>query len=199
LTTSGPTTALTVGVVIARDKIDHPWQEFRWRPIELLIGMPDLARGKVLSESATQTTFYGGDCEIELHRKETSGYLVNLENDVPVVYVVLRRTIDDEGGLEIDEHDEPAGDAADSGSELPYVVANVTVSPFHAQDYLDSGEDIVEPLPMSEPLLAWLERFIAEHHEEETFIKRKRDRVNIKNEKFGQEPLEVIRRRQRQH
>ena len=71
------------------------------------------------------------------------------------------------------------------------------MSPFESQDYLDSGEDIVEPLTMPEPLVAWIERFVATHHEEETFIKRKRDKLNIRDEKFGQESIESIRRRQR--
>jgi hypothetical protein len=195
LTTTEPTSCLTVGVVIAREKIDHPWQEFRWRAVEVLIGMPNLMRGSILSESPEQTAYYAGSFEIELHRKETSGYLVNLENDVPVVYVVLRNLLD---GLEGEASSENM-EETDDGDELPFVVANVTVSPFHAQDYLDSGEDLVEPIPMSPPLIAWLERFIGDHHEEEVFIKRKRDRLDIKNEKFGQEPLEVIRRRQRQH
>ena len=50
---------------------------------------------------------------------------------------------------------------------------------------------------MPEPLIAWIQRFVAIHHEEEIFIKRKRDKLDIRNEKFGQEPIESIRRRQR--
>ena len=64
---------------------------------------------------------------------------------------------------------------------------------------LETGEHIVEPLPMPQPLVAWLENFIATHHEEETFIKRQRDKLDLENEKFGQEPLEVIRERQKRH
>ncbi len=180
MTATERSTSLTVGVVIAREAIDHPWQDFRWRPVELLIGRPDLNVGEVIVETDQQTQFYGGSFTVELHRKETSGYLVNLENDPPVVYVVLREAEDD--------------DAEDA---LPVIVETLTVTPFEAQDYLDSGEDIVEPLTMPEPLIAWIQRFVAIHHEEETFIKRKRDKLDIRNEKFGQEPIESIRRRQR--
>jgi Protein of unknown function (DUF3305) len=171
-----------VGIVIAREPTDHPWQEYRWRPVEVLIGKPDLPIGKLVSEDAGQTTFYAGSFPIEIHRKETSNYLVNLENEPPSVYIIMRETEDD-------DDEEP----------LPIAVEMVTVSPFEAQDFLDSGEDLVEPLPMPEPLLAWLTRFIAEHHEEEVFIKRKRDKLDIRNEKFGQEPIEQIRQRLRRH
>ncbi|MFY0612392.1 MAG: DUF3305 domain-containing protein [Hyphomicrobiaceae bacterium] len=174
------TTSLTVGVVIAREPIDHPWQDFRWRPVELLIGHPKLAIGDTITETEQQTQFFGGSFTIELHRKETSGYLVNLENDPPVVYIVMREAEDD-----------------DPDDALPVIVEMVTVTPFEAQDFLDSGEDIVEPLTMPEPLVAWLQRFVATHHEEEVFIKRKRDKLDIRNEKFGQEPIDQIRRRQR--
>lgn len=182
MTATDRTTSLTVGVVIAREATDHPWQDFRWRPIDLLIGQPELAVGDVIAETEQQTQFYGGSFEIELHRKETSGYLVNLENDPPVIYVVMREADDD-----------------DPDDALPYHVETVTVTPFEAQDFLDTGEDLVEPLAMPEPLVAWLERFVALHHEEETFIKRKRDKLDIRSEKFGQEPIEAVRRRQRHH
>ena len=180
LTAIERTTSLTVGVVIAREATDHPWQDFRWRPIDILIGQSDLDVGAVINETEAQTQYYGGTFSIELHRKETSAYLVNLENDPPVVYIVLREAEDD-----------------DDDDALPVLVETITVSPFESQDYLDSGEDIVEPLTMPEPLIAWIERFVATHHEEETFIKRKRDKLDIRNEKFGQEPIEAIRRRQR--
>ena len=180
LTAIERSTSLTVGVVVAREATDHPWQDFRWRPIEILIGKSELCVGAVINETDTQIQYYGGNFTIELHRKETSAYLVNLENDPPVVYVVLREAEDEDGD-----------------DALPILVETITVSPFESQDYLDSGEDIVEPLTMPEPLIAWIERFVATHHEEETFIKRKRDKLDIRNEKFGQEPIESIRRRQR--
>ena len=182
MTATERTTSLTVGVVIAREATDHPWQDFRWRPVELLIGQPDLSVGQIIAETEQQTQYYGGSFEIELHRKETSGYLVNLENDPPVIYVIMREADDD-----------------DPDGALPYHVETVTVTPFEAQDFLDTGEDVVEPLAMPQPLVAWLERFVALHHEEETFIKRKRDKLDIRSEKFGQEPIESVRRRQRHH
>jgi hypothetical protein len=182
LTSVEPTTSLTVSVVIAREVIDHPWQEFRWRPVEILIGQPAFDVGETISETERQATFFAGSFPVELHRKETPAYLVNLANETPVVYIVLSEADDD-----------------DDDAPLPMRVEMVTVSPFEAQDFLDSGEEIVEPLAMPEPLAAWLERFVATHHEEEVFIKRKRDKVDVLAEKFGQEPIDQVRRRQRRH
>jgi len=42
----------------------------------------------------------------------------------------------------------------------------------------EAGSNIVEPVPMPEPIRAAIEVFIAEHHQEQVFEKRKRDRAN---------------------
>ncbi len=171
------TTSLKVGVVIAREATDHPWQDHRWRPVDVLVGTTEIETGTVLKRGDGFEHYFAGAFEIELHRKETPAYIANLENEMPSVFVVA---------TEADEEDDPS---------LPYVVRLVTVSPFEAQDFLDSGEDIVEALPMIDSLAAWLERFVGEHHTEEVFIKRQRDRVRLDVEKFGQEPLAAIRQR----
>ena len=173
-------TSISVGVVLAREAIDHPWQDHRWRPLDVLVGAPELEAGTILKSEERFTHYFAGHFEIELHRKETSAYIVNLENTPPAVYVVICETEDEEGE-----------------GPVPFEVRLVTVSPFEAQDFLDTGEDIVEAIPMIEPLIAWVERFVNEHHEEEKFIKRQRDRVRIEVERFGQEPLVITRQRQK--
>ena len=170
-------TSIPVGIVLAREAIDHPWQDHRWRPLDVLVGAPELERGAILKSEDGFTHYFAGQFEIELHRKETSAYVVNLENEPPSVYVVI---------CEVEDDEEP----------LPFEVRLVTMSPFEAQDFLDTGEDIVEAIPMIDPLIAWLERFVNEHHEEEKFIKRQRDRVRLDVERFGQEPLIITRARQ---
>ena len=55
----------------------------------------------------------------------------------------------------------------------------VTASPFEGQDYADTGEEIVEKIPMTEGLIAWVRDFALEHHRHEQFIKRKRDKARI--------------------
>jgi hypothetical protein len=55
----------------------------------------------------------------------------------------------------------------------------VTASPFEAQDYCDTGEELVEKVPMPHGLVAWIREFVKRHHEEEVFKKRKRDRQRV--------------------
>jgi hypothetical protein len=42
----------------------------------------------------------------------------------------------------------------------------------------EAGEQIVESLPMPEQLQDAIAAFVAEHHVERAFVKRKRDRAN---------------------
>ncbi len=171
-------TSLKVGVVLARETIDHPWQDHRWRPLAVLVGIPEVEPGTLLKSDDGFEHYFAGAFDIEMHRKETAAYILNLENDPPGVYVVI-------------------SEAEDADAALPYEVRLVTVSPFEAQDFLDTGEEIVEALPMVGPLAAWVQRFIDVHHREEEFIKRQRDRIRLDVEKFGQEPITAVRQRQR--
>lgn len=167
---------IQVGVVLAREDIDHAWESHRWRPSEIVLGVAGRNIGDVIDQGDGFVRFFAGTAELELHHKETEAYAVNLQNDVPVVYVV-------------------ACPSEDEDAPLPFEVRLVTVSPFKAQDFLDTGEDIVEALPMNPTLLAWVNAFVESHHVEEKFIKRRRDRVDLKQEKFGQEPIAILRAR----
>src|SRR5687768_1486292 len=48
--------------------------------------------------------------------------------------------------------------------------------PLEAEGYLSGGDEIVEGVPMPGPVIAWLEDFVARHHVERPFVKRKRKR-----------------------
>ena len=167
---------MDLGVIVERRKIDHPWQEWAWKAVAVIPdGRPvepwtEIARGEGWIQ------YHAATMPVELHRRETEAYVASLETERPAVYVVMR---DDEDG---------------EGSQ-PYYVALVTLSPYDAQDYLDSGEDLVESVPMPEPILAWMQDFVDQHHVEEKFVKRKRDKVKIEEHKFGQEPIFELRQR----
>ncbi|RMF02916.1 MAG: DUF3305 domain-containing protein [Alphaproteobacteria bacterium] len=170
---------MPVGVVVAREEIDSPWQDHEWRPVAVLPGAPQVEAWTELRQGEGWVHYHAGTVSLELYRKETEAYKFNLEGREPVLYVVLA-----------EEEDEEEGDDA-----APYQVHLVTASPFEAQDYLDSGEEIVEPVPMPEPIIAWIQGFIDEHHQEEKFKKRRRDEVDLEEHKFGQEPIVVVRER----
>ena len=68
-----------VGVVLARETIDNPWQDYRWRPLEVLIGVSDLEAGAIVKEGDGFVHYFAGTFPIELHRKDTPAYVVNLD------------------------------------------------------------------------------------------------------------------------
>lgn len=166
--------SMPVGVVIAREEIDSPWQDYTWRPVSIIPGAPQFTPWKELMRGEGWVHYHAATLPLELHRKETQAYKENLESGEPSLYVVLSE--DD-----------------DAESSHPFEVHLVTASPFEAQDYLDSGEEVVEPVAMSNTLISWVRAFVETHHVEEKFRKRRRDEVKLEDHKFGQEPIFEIR------
>jgi hypothetical protein len=146
---------IPVGVVVERRKASSPWTDFVWQPMAVLPGMPDTAPWTVLSHEGDRTQFYAGPAVVEFHTTDTTNYRENLIGDNKL-WVVLRPT----------------------DAEPGYQLACVTADPFEGEGYTQAGEDVVEPVPMPEQIRAALEAFVAEHHVEEPFFKRKRDRSN---------------------
>lgn len=151
--------SIPVGVVIERRRIDHPWQEYEWLPVAVIPGAAQIDSWKELARGDGWVRYLATTIPLELHRKETAGYKVNLSNDPPVVYVVMN------------ECDEP-------DAEHEVEALHVSASAFDAQDYLDSGEGIVEGVPMPADIIAWVEAFCETHHVDEPFRKRKRKRYD---------------------
>ena len=168
--------SITLGVVIARDRIDHPWQEHAWRPVSVFLNAPEASQWRELRREEKSVHYHAATMALELHAKETIGYQANLETGSPLVYVVLRETSD---------------------SARPMQVAAITASPYDAEVYgYDMGSEIVGTVAMPDPLIELLEAFVAEHHVEEPFVKRQRQRHHRAEEhKFGQEPIEALRQR----
>ena len=167
--------SIPLGVVIAHEKIDHPWQEYAWRPVSVFLGAPEIADWRELRRDATATHYHAATLPLELHPKEAMGYAANLETGEPLVYVVLRQ-----GG--------------DSGK--PIDVGVVTASPYDAEVYGYDSSEIVGTVAMPAPLIELLEAFVAEHHVEEPFVKRQRQKHHRAEEhKFGQEPIAELRQR----
>lgn len=168
--------SISLGVVIARDKIDHPWQEYVWRPVSVFLNAPVIAEWRELRRDATSVHYHAATLPLELHAKETIGYVANLDTGSPLVYVVLRPT---------------------SADDMPMEVAVITASPYDAEVYGYDGSEIVGGVAMPELLVELMDAFVAEHHIEEPFIKRQRLKHHRTEEhKFGQEPIDVLRQRQ---
>jgi hypothetical protein len=148
---------IPVGVVVDRYKGSSPWQDFVWRPVAVLAGEPAAAPWTVLASSPDATTFYAGAALIELHRTETANYRDNLASGSPGLWVVLRQT----------------------GTEPPYNVFTVTADPAEGEAMTEAGSDLVEQVAMPAPIYEQIAAFVAEHHVEREFIKRKRDRADL--------------------
>lgn len=170
--------SIALGVVVAREKIDHPWQEYRWRATSVFLDAPVKSNWRVLTNEPGFIQYHAATIPLVLHRKETMSYRVNLANGEPSVYVVLR-----EDGETENEH--------------PVSVHTVTASPFEAQMHGDMAFDSVDRVVMPERLVAFVEAFVAEHLTEENFVKRQRQPHKADDEvhRFGQEPIVMLRER----
>ena len=147
---------INLGVVVRRTPGVTKWAKHSWKAVAVLPGAGP-AEWQELRREGDAVEYHAATCDLVVHRKETEGYRVSLSTDPPSVYVVLRPSEDPDA-----EHD--------------VEVFRVTASAYEAQDYLDSGEEIVEPVPMPAQLIAWVTSFVDVHHVDEEFHKRKRKR-----------------------
>ena len=159
---------MPLGIVMRKTPGVTRWVPFVWTASAVLPGaMP--ADWRELRREGEAIEYHAATVTLELHGAETEAYLHGLQSREPSIYVVLREIEDD---VERD---------------CPWEVLLATASPYEAQDYTDSGDDLVEKVPMPTGLRAWVEAFVDEFHEEEEFIKRKRDkkRVDLREDGIG--------------
>jgi Protein of unknown function (DUF3305) len=155
---------IPVGVIVERVKAQSQWIDYLWRPVKVLAGQPDTPPWSKLSDDGDRVTFYAGPARVALHRAETGNYRDNLATGSPLLWVVLRET----------------------GADPPYVVYLVTADPSEGEGMTEAGNDLVESVPMPDLVRDELAAFVAEHHVEQEFVKRKRDRANP--ESLGRRP-----------
>lgn len=162
-------------VVLARKNIQSVWSDYIWEPVGVALDAPNGVNGKVREKGDGWIHFFM-ECEpLELHRKDAPAYNENLlQENGGSLWVVLG---------EEDDVEEP----------LPYYVQLVTASPYEAQDYLDSGELIVEVVEMPQLLKAFIKDYVERCPGEEKFIKRKQKRKFHEEHTFGQQTLHEIR------
>jgi hypothetical protein len=151
-----PLQRLSVGVVVERRRAKTQWVDFVWRPVAALPGAPDTVPWTALAQDGEAATFYAGAADVELFAGNAGFYLDNLASGNPSLWIVLRPT----------------------GVEPPFEVIAVTADPNEGEGFTQAGNDLVEPVPMPEPVLEAIKSFVTAHHVEETFFKRKRDRAD---------------------
>jgi len=146
---------MVLSVVIERRAANSPWQDYVWHPVGVLPRVSGEV-GKLLAEDEGWAQYLGGTLELELFRGETEGYLTNLSQTTPYIYVVLRRDDEDE--------------------TLEYKPFLITACPYEAMGYSDGNDDIVEGVPMLPAVADWVRAFVTAHHVDTPFIKRKNRR-----------------------
>jgi len=147
---------IVVGVVVERRKASSPWVDFLWRPVGILPDAPDMPAWSVLREEDETVLFYAGSRTVTLHRSETARYRDNLAAGSPLLWVVL----------------------SPSEGDWPYTLAAVTADPAEGEAFTEAGANLVESVAMPDVVRVAVESFVAEHHVEREFVKRKRDRAN---------------------
>ena len=144
-----------VAVVVERRDSTTAWITESWRPLEVIAESPAAAENWMLLRRGDDFEQYlANDIALELHRSDLASYRYNLGGLDPRLYVVLRKTED--------------------GAH----VQMITAAPDQAQAMSESGEDVVDGLPMPDAIRAWIEMFCACHPPDEPMRKRKRDTMD---------------------
>ncbi len=151
--------SMPLGIVVRRTPGVTRWAKWAWKVVAVLPGAGP-ASWRELRREGEAVEYHAATLTLDLWSSDTEGYLVSLAAKSPGVTVVLR-------------------DAPDSENGMPFRPAVVTASAYEGQDYLDSGDGLVELVPMPPGLVAWVADFVREHHVETPFIKRKRDKKRI--------------------
>lgn len=172
-----------VRIIFEKKEIDNQWESHKWIvndliPLDVISGegyppINDVKIRPLLNDVSPQNSdnknLFVADASIDLHRAEAEGYAENLQSSDPSIYIVLR-----DGDL-IEENEKKS----DEKRNIDVHLAEVSLSPYHIQDYEDCGEDKVEKVPLYGPILELLNKFVSIHFHPEEFKKRKRDKKNI--------------------
>ena len=167
---------IMLGVIAEKRQSVSRWAKEYWIPVGVMLAPADLEPGDVLVSDDRMTRYYMGRFEMTCYAADTEAYVENFDSGNPAIYVVLRR--DGEGEL-----------------PLEWFVHLVTASPHEAQDCEVGSEDIIERLPMPPEVEEAMLDFLDAYHVEKKFVKRRRDKVDVQEQKFGKQPIFLDRRR----
>ena len=167
---TGAEFAITIPVSVQAERRQPVtrWGAVQTVPVGVSLGHMPREEGVLLVAGERASRHHAGNTAIVLHRKETEGVVANLSSRDPCLYVVMR---------------------PDAEAPLGARVHLVSASDYQAQDHTDAGEDEVERVPLPPELREPIEAFVARHHVEEPFYKRKRRADRPEEHKFGQRPI----------
>ncbi len=153
---------LPIGVILRKQPGLTRWAKWHWTAASVVVGV-NHADWREVRQEGEVIDYLAGAVQLELHGAETGAYIHELNARVPSLYVIMRET----------------------DTTPPFEIVTVTASPYEAQDYADNGEDIVEKVPMSDGVSEWIKTFVNQFHNEDPFVKRKRDKMNLEKSEDG--------------
>lgn len=151
--------AMPVGIVVRKTPGVTRWAAWAWKVVAVLPGAGP-ADWRELRREGEAVEYHAATLQLDLWSSDTEAYLVALAARTPGVVVVLHPT-------------------SDPAAAVPWVPALITASPYDGQDYMDSGDSLIEMVPMPPGLIAWVRDFVSAHHVEVPFVKRRRDAMRI--------------------
>jgi hypothetical protein len=147
---------ISVGVIVERRPLKSRWAEHAWLPVGVLAGAASAAPWTPLEAGERGERYYAGTLDVTLFSSDTGMYRDNLYSGRPSLWVVMTSA------------DAPPGVALKA----------VTADPAEGEAYTGPGTEIVEQLPMPPEIVERVAAFVAAHHVERPFVKRKRDRAD---------------------
>ncbi|PWE32684.1 DUF3305 domain-containing protein [Maritimibacter sp. 55A14] len=160
---------MPLGIVIRKSPGVTRWAKWVWKAVAVLPGAAP-ANWLEMRREGEVVEYHAATLPLELWSSDTEAYLAGLSARIPTVAVVMRET---------------------TGGPEPIEPLLVTASPYEAQDYLDSGEEQVELVPIPHGLVAWIRDFVQAHHEDEIFVKRQRDRARVDRVEDGKGDVRI--------
>ncbi len=146
-------TSREVGIVCRRWTPEVPWAQEKIAPTQVLSEAPDLAPGASLGRDGVGELIYFGPAELVFWTGETGHYRDNLATGAPRLWVSL----------------------APQGEFGELAIGLVTANPYEGESLADGSGLVLEAVDMPPDIAAELAAFVAEHHVEQVFVKRKRD------------------------
>jgi hypothetical protein len=146
-----PKEILRLGVLALRRPPVTRWGTGELRPLAVLASEPDLQPHSLMRSDGGVETWYLGGRDLVLWSGDTGHHRDNLASGRPSVWVAMR------------------GDSPATAE-----VICVTADPYEGEGLASDLDLIVEAVPMPDPVQAVVQDFIAAHHVEMPFKKRKR-------------------------
>jgi len=155
-----PALRFPVAVVVERIPLANRWASEKWQIGAVERDDSPLRVAVRLSDDATGTRWRFTGFGIELHASESEGYFLNITAPEPKIFVMWRML----------DADAVAADGLAARPEL------VTVSFNEAARLMDGGE-MVDAVPLSPDVLAWMQPFVAANYKPEPKRKVRRNEL----------------------